>query len=110
MNLHIETHGHGPSLALVHGWAMHGGLFMPLVEQLADRYTLHLVDLQVPDAALNQVVDLHVTARWLACADACVPERADLVLGRDVAPAPQRDEPVSAQFAAARNANEGVLH
>ena len=24
---------------------MHGGLFMPLVERLADRYTLHLVDL-----------------------------------------------------------------
>ena len=45
MNLHIESHGHGPSLALVHGWAMHGGLFMPLVERLADRYTLHLVDL-----------------------------------------------------------------
>lgn len=45
MNLHIESHGHGPSLALVHGWAMHGGLFMPLVAQLADRYTLHLVDL-----------------------------------------------------------------
>ena len=43
--LHIESHGHGPALALVHGWAMHGGLFMPLVEQLADRYTLHLVDL-----------------------------------------------------------------
>lgn len=43
--LHIETHGRGPSLALIHGWAMHGGLFMPLVERLADRYTLHLVDL-----------------------------------------------------------------
>ncbi len=43
--LHIETHGRGPSLALIHGWAMHGGLFAPLVERLADRYTLHLVDL-----------------------------------------------------------------
>jgi len=41
----IETRGQGPALALVHGWAMHGGLFAPLVERLADRYTLHLVDL-----------------------------------------------------------------
>ncbi len=41
----IETRGHGPALALIHGWAMHGGLFAPLVDRLADRYTLHLVDL-----------------------------------------------------------------
>lgn len=34
-----------PALALIHGWAMHGGLFAPLVERLADRYTLHLIDL-----------------------------------------------------------------
>lgn len=43
--MHIETHGHGPAIALIHGWAMHGGLFAPLVERLADRHTLHLVDL-----------------------------------------------------------------
>ncbi len=43
--LHIETRGRGPSLALVHGWAMHGGLFGPLADRLANRYTLHLVDL-----------------------------------------------------------------
>ena len=41
----IETHGQGPALALVHGWAMHGGLFAPLVERLAGRYTVHVVDL-----------------------------------------------------------------
>ena len=41
----IETRGHGPALALIHGWAMHGGLFAPLADRLADRYTLHLVDL-----------------------------------------------------------------
>ncbi|MFZ5655753.1 MAG: pimeloyl-ACP methyl ester esterase BioH [Pseudomonadota bacterium] len=43
--MHIETHGHGPSIALIHGWAMHGGLFAPLVERLRDRFRLHLVDL-----------------------------------------------------------------
>ena len=43
--MHIETLGAGPALALIHGWAMHGGLFAPLVERLAAHYTLHLVDL-----------------------------------------------------------------
>ncbi|MFP7726480.1 pimeloyl-ACP methyl ester esterase BioH [Lysobacter sp. D1-1-M9] len=41
----IQTRGRGPALALIHGWAMHGGLFAPLVERLEHRYTLHLVDL-----------------------------------------------------------------
>ncbi|HZX77605.1 pimeloyl-ACP methyl ester esterase BioH [Lysobacter sp.] len=43
--MYIETRGQGPALALIHGWAMHAGLFAPLVERLSDRYTLHLVDL-----------------------------------------------------------------
>ncbi|RDZ26481.1 pimeloyl-ACP methyl ester esterase BioH [Lysobacter silvisoli] len=43
--MYVQTLGSGPSLALIHGWAMHGGLFAPLVERLADAYTLHLIDL-----------------------------------------------------------------
>lgn len=43
--MYIQTRGQGPALAMIHGWAMHGGLFAPLVDRLADRYTLHLVDL-----------------------------------------------------------------
>lgn len=43
--MHIETRGHGPALGLIHGWAMHGGLFAPLVDRLAEHCTLHLVDL-----------------------------------------------------------------
>lgn len=43
--LHIETAGSGPPLVLLHGWAMHGGVFAPLVQQLRGRFTLHVVDL-----------------------------------------------------------------
>jgi pimeloyl-[acyl-carrier protein] methyl ester esterase len=43
--MHVETLGRGPSIALIHGWAMHSGLFEPLVERLRHAYTLHLVDL-----------------------------------------------------------------
>jgi pimeloyl-[acyl-carrier protein] methyl ester esterase len=43
--MHIETRGHGPDLVLIHGWAMHGGIFAPLTERLAGAFRLHLVDL-----------------------------------------------------------------
>ena len=43
--LHVEVVGSGPPLVLLHGWAMHGGVFAPLVARLRDRHTLHVVDL-----------------------------------------------------------------
>lgn len=43
--MHIESTGSGPPLVLLHGWALHGGVFAPLVQRLSDRYTLHRVDL-----------------------------------------------------------------
>lgn len=46
MSLHIEVQGSGPlPLVMIHGWAMHGGIFAPLVDVLAARCTLYLVDL-----------------------------------------------------------------
>jgi pimeloyl-[acyl-carrier protein] methyl ester esterase len=73
----IETRGHGPALALIHGWAMHGGLFAPLVDRLADRYTLHLIDLPghgharadatplVPETLADELVARVPNAVWL---------------------------------------------
>jgi len=43
--MHVETQGQGPALVLLHGWAMHGGIFAPLLRELAPHYTVHLVDL-----------------------------------------------------------------
>jgi pimeloyl-[acyl-carrier protein] methyl ester esterase len=43
--LHIDVVGNGPPLVLLHGWAMHGGVFAPLVARLRERFTLHVVDL-----------------------------------------------------------------
>lgn len=43
--LHVETVGQGPDLVLLHGWAMHSGVFAALADALAPRFTLHLVDL-----------------------------------------------------------------
>ena len=41
----IETTGTGPDLVLIHGWAMHGGIFAPLVERLSKQFRVHCVDL-----------------------------------------------------------------
>ncbi|CAN5667911.1 pimeloyl-ACP methyl ester esterase BioH [soil metagenome] len=43
--MHVEVRGAGPPLLLLHGWAMHGGVFGPLADRLASRYRLHVVDL-----------------------------------------------------------------
>ena len=53
--LHVEVVGDGPPLVLLHGWAMHGGVFAPLVARLRDRHTLHVVDL--PGHGLSRDVD-----------------------------------------------------
>lgn len=45
MSLHVDVIGHGPPLVLLHGWAMHGGIFAQLVEALRALRTLHVVDL-----------------------------------------------------------------
>ena len=43
--MHIEVSGYGPALVLIHGWALHGGIFEPLAEQLRPHFQLHIVDL-----------------------------------------------------------------
>ena len=62
MSLFVETRGEGPPLVLLHGWAMHGGVFAPLVERLASRFTLHLVDLPGHGYSRDSAVPLRLDA------------------------------------------------
>ncbi|SDG95229.1 pimeloyl-ACP methyl ester esterase BioH [Dyella sp. 333MFSha] len=65
--LHIETHGTGPTpLVMIHGWAMHGGILAPLIEALADRFTMYVVDL--PGHGYSR--DSDIPLEPLACARA----------------------------------------
>lgn len=45
MSLAKLVRGHGPDLVLVHGWGFDARVWEPLADLLADRHTLHLVDL-----------------------------------------------------------------
>jgi len=43
--MHIDVQGSGPDLVLIHGWAMHGGIFAPLLQRLTPHFRVHAVDL-----------------------------------------------------------------
>lgn len=43
--MHIETVGQGPALVLIHGWALQGVVFAPLLARLADSMRVYVVDL-----------------------------------------------------------------
>lgn len=43
--LYVESFGDGPPLVLLHGFAMHGGLFEPLLPALTPHFRVHVVDL-----------------------------------------------------------------
>jgi len=62
--LHVEATGHGPPLVLLHGWAMHAGIWGPLVPRLARRHRVYAVDLpghgrsaELPRFTLDAVVE-----------------------------------------------------
>ena len=42
---YVEMRGSGPDLVLLHGWALHGGMWGPWLGRLESRFRLHLVDL-----------------------------------------------------------------
>jgi pimeloyl-[acyl-carrier protein] methyl ester esterase len=71
MTLHIEKAGRGPiPLVMLHGWAMHGGVLAPLVEVLAERCTMYVVDL--PGHGHSRDSDLPLETRVCAAAIAAL--------------------------------------
>ena len=45
MTLHVDSFGSGAPLVMLHGWGMHGGIWGDVVDQLAQHYRVHCVDL-----------------------------------------------------------------
>ena len=99
MTLHIETLGHGPQpLVLLHGWAMHGGVFAPLVEALAADCTLYVADL--PGHGASRACGLPLEPHAVAAAIAAATPPAPWLgwsLGGLVALAAALDDPARVQ-------------
>lgn len=45
MTLHVDIQGAGPDLVLLHGWALHSGVWDELLPELTARYRVHCIDL-----------------------------------------------------------------
>lgn len=60
--MQIKTTGNGPDLVLLHGWAMHSGIFSTVNGALARRFTLHLVDLPGHGASRDSTIPLELDA------------------------------------------------
>ena len=55
-SLKISSRGQGPELVLLHGWAMHSGIWSGIVDVLASKFRVNLVDL--PGHGVNRDVPL----------------------------------------------------
>lgn len=45
MTVHVERHGEGPDLVLLHGWGLHSGVWAEALPELANRFRVHAIDL-----------------------------------------------------------------
>jgi pimeloyl-[acyl-carrier protein] methyl ester esterase len=66
MSLHIDSTGSGPDLLLLHGWAMHSGIFKPLLPWLSAHFRVHCLDLPGHGRSLQTDVPLDYEAVWQA--------------------------------------------
>jgi pimeloyl-[acyl-carrier protein] methyl ester esterase len=66
--MQIAIRGSGPPLVMLHGWAMHGGIFEPLIARLETNFTLHVVDLPGHGASAHSTIafTLDAVAREVA--------------------------------------------
>lgn len=78
MSVHVETVGSGPPLVLLHGWALHSGLWGPLQAHLARRHRVHAVDL--PGHGHSAATDPYTMAAIVAAVDAAVADAAPATL------------------------------
>ena len=60
--MNIEQRGTGPALVMIHGWAMHCGIFAPLISLLEKQFTCYLVDLPGHGRSLDDHSSLNLAA------------------------------------------------
>jgi pimeloyl-[acyl-carrier protein] methyl ester esterase len=64
MTVFVDVVGRGPSLTLLHGWGLNGAVWSGVRDSLAERFTLHIIDLPghgrshgAPVSTLDAMVD-----------------------------------------------------
>ena len=72
--IHIETYGKGKPIVLVHGWAMHTGIWREFARQLAQNYRVTCVDL--PGHGRSEAVDPFTLERISAALVNAVPDKS----------------------------------
>lgn len=77
--LYVESQGSGRPLVLLHGFAMHSGLFAPLLPALARRHRVHAVDL--PGHGYSRAVDAFDVPSVADAVDAAIDAADATVLG-----------------------------
>ncbi len=92
--LFVEKTGHGPNLALLHGWGLHGGIWEGVRETLAQRFRVHVVDL--PGYGASPACEPYTFEALTRSVARALPERTHVVgwsLGGQVALQWARVEP-----------------
>lgn len=78
IDLHIKTMGQGDDLVLLHGWAMHGGIWPDvLLEKLAQTYRLHIVDLPGHGESRSFALDFSIDNIRTVLEQALLPQLSD---------------------------------
>lgn len=75
--LHVESVGIGPPLVLLHGFALHGGLFAPILPALAAHARVHVVDL--PGHGHSPAIVPFSLDAFAAAVDAAIPDSGEPV-------------------------------
>lgn len=75
----VRVFGEGPDLALIHGWGIGAGVWTPVIEPLAARCRVHVVDLPGYGASRGVLADTHDSLPRLADSlMAVLPEKVTL--------------------------------
>lgn len=72
--IHLETFGQGKPIVLVHGWAMHTGIWREFARQLAQNYRVTCIDL--PGHGRSEAIDPFTLGRIGAEVVDAVPEQS----------------------------------
>jgi pimeloyl-[acyl-carrier protein] methyl ester esterase len=79
INIHKEVYGQGRAIVLIHGWAMHTGIWRKFAQQLAKNHQVVCLDL--PGHGLSETVEPYTLEKITEALIAVMPKSPVCVLG-----------------------------